>query len=320
MKYLNLSGFYKHLESSSPNHLCRLYLIQVQDDYERGKILKKTLSHFSIQPTILKEVTFSSIQNGFESLSFFDGEPLLYVDEIDKMSANEAKALQKWMQNPFSFGYFLAGAKGKTILSSSFEKQGVVLDLGEEKPWDKDRRIVEELQKRAAMSGKQIAPTALALMLEKVGKESAFLDSELDKLISYIGERGKIEEKDVAEIVCASKNEILWVVAEEMIFEKKNSHADSFSFSALIAPLRSQLTLGRTILSLTASGVPFDEWNKHLPKIWPKTLEKRTAQATKLGPFYFEKGLDVLYQLELLSRSGQSNEEALLCLFYSCLS
>ena len=59
--------------------------------------------------------------------------------------------------------------------------------------------------------------------------------------------------------------------------------------------------------------VPFEEW--HLPKIWPRTLEKRKAQVAQKGTDCFRKGLDLLFRIELLSRTGSNQLGALLDLF-----
>ncbi|MBI3901220.1 MAG: hypothetical protein HY324_03595 [Chlamydiia bacterium] len=198
---------------------------------------------------------------------------------------------------------------------SSFEKDGVVLDLSDEKPWDKEKRLTEELIKKGLLEKKKIAPEAIALLFERVGKELAFLDSELDKLIAYVGERDLILGQDVLAITAETATRTLWSFAEEMIWEKKMDAEIPFPFSALAAPLRSQLHIGRTILSLCSTSVPTESWSLYLPKMWPKTLEKRTRQAQALGVEYFDKGLRHLFDLELLARSGQDHEEALLFLF-----
>jgi hypothetical protein len=63
-----------------------------------------------------------------------------------------------------------------------------------------------------------------------------------------------------------------------------------------------------------------EEWNKALPKVFPKTLEKRTNQAQRLGSRYFSKGLIELFDIELKSRTGANQYGALLDLFRSKLA
>jgi len=90
---------------------------------------------------------------------------------------------------------------------------------------------------------------------------------------------------------------------------------DSSSFHGLIPALRSQLHLGLSLATLIEEQCPSNQWSRFLPKIWPKTLEKRSSQAARLGSVYFQKGLEKLFEIELLSRSTSTQYRAMLDLF-----
>jgi hypothetical protein len=90
---------------------------------------------------------------------------------------------------------------------------------------------------------------------------------------------------------------------------------DPAAFHSIIPSLRSQLEMGLKISELLAADTPRGEWAAFLPRAWPKMLEKRSAQAMKLGRSFFKNGLDLLFQIELLSRTGAGREGALLDLF-----
>ena len=102
--------------------------------------------------------------------------------------------------------------------------------------------------------------------------------------------------------------------AEEMIWEAGASF-DPTLFHGLIPALRSQLELGLKLATLIEQQIPSHEWSSHLPKIWPKILEKRASAASRLGSSYFRKGIEKLFQIELLSRSQSTQFGALLDLF-----
>ncbi len=346
MKYHNLRSFQKHLASAAPEHLCRCYLIAIPDDYERAKAIGAIRSYLSsseateclakceekpnlqsqalrpgcslaAQPIVFNgaEGSVRAIADALLSPTLFGGEPVVLVDEAEKMDKKELQAFSDLVGNMRLYGYLLCGQRSKTILNASFEKGGVVLDLTEEKPWDKEKRLAEQLFERAANGGKRLAADAAPLLFERLGFDAALLDAELDKLICYAGDRPTIERSDIFRISPHSRTQTLWMAAEEIVWEGGSPSLDAGSFHGLIPTLRSQLTLGMKIASLAASQTPREEWSAHLPKIWPKTLEKRSAQAIKLGVSYFQKGLDLLFEIELLSRTGQTNEAALLDLF-----
>jgi hypothetical protein len=73
--------------------------------------------------------------------------------------------------------------------------------------------------------------------------------------------------------------------------------------------------IGIKMHALQASNVPFAQWAPHFPKLKPKALEKKREAALNLSSLYFRKGLDHLFELELLAKSGSMQNDALLDLF-----
>ena len=317
MKYQNLSSF----ESATPNPLCRSYLVIIPDDYERGRAIDKIRFFCGGDPVSFDgtESSLRQIQDALLSPSFFSVEPVVLIDEAEKMGKKELKSLADLVLQKQSYGYILCGARSKTILNDPFEKEGVVLDLGEEKSWDKEKRLSQTLVAKAAATFKRLPPDAASLLIERVGADAALLDSELQKLICYVGEKPSIERADILRICPISRTQTLWFAAEEIVWEKASPSLEAASFHALVPAIRSQLLLGKKLTFLIDANCPRAEWSAYLPKIWPKTLEKRASQAAGLGSAYFRKALDLLFEIELLSRSGQTHETALLDLFRSSL-
>lgn len=319
MKYQNTTAFYKHLASSFPHHLCSSYLILTSDEEEKKGIETHLLSLLPEKKPSFRakteDVSIEKVLDPFLSFSLFEERPIVILEEIETMQSKDAEIFKKFLKKKIDRGFLICTARSKTSLSSHFEKIGVVLDLLDEKPWDRDKRVADQLIQKAQKLGKTISARAFSLFLEQVGKESSILHRELEKLITYVGDRSLIDEKDVMTVTSFLKAKTIWQMAEELVFEQKIPVSSEFGFSAMVAPIRSQLQLGKKMAELIASNIPFSEWNSYLPKIFPKTLEKRALQVRKLGASYFDKALIHLFSLELLSRHGQSHEEALLTLF-----
>ncbi len=325
MRYQNIKSFQKHLASAAPRHLSRVYLILIADDFERSKALDSILSYLLTPDSSLSrfqgsDLVLRDLFDALQSPPLLGGEPIVVLDEADKLPKKNVQILSESIGSLASMssgasGYLLIGSRGKTALASVIEKEGVVLDLADEKPWDKEKRLSEQLAERAKNAGKRLDPGAVALLFERLDKDSALLESEIDKLICYSGDRGSIGREDVLAISAASRTSSLWQTAEEMIWDGEGSSLDANSFHACIPTIRSQLQLGLSLATLIEEKYPPGQWSSYLPKLWPKTLEKRSAQAAKLGSRYFRNGLEKLFEIEQLSRSGSNQYAALFDLF-----
>ncbi len=322
MKYQNLKSFQKQLQSAAPHHLCRFYFLGIQDDFERAKAIDQILSFCSLQMPANRlsgaSCTLKECLDSMQSMSLL-GDSITVIDEVEKLSKKDLQILSDQFKN--ASGYLLFGSRSKVAsLMSAIEKEGIVLDLLEEKPWDKEKRLIDEIGERVKNAGKRAAPEVAPLLLERLGMEPALLISEIDKLICYVGDRPTIQPQDLLAISPASKTATFWQIAEGMIWEGEPFPSiDSNGFHALLPSLRSQLHLGLCLSTLVEEKRPSDEWGPFLPKLWPKTLEKRLSQAVRLGSPYFRKGLKALFEMELISRSQSTQYEALCTLFMAKL-
>ena len=180
--------------------------------------------------------------------------------------------------------------------------------------------MVSSLSEKARLQGKQLSFDVIHFIIERLGLDPAQLESEVDKLVAYVGERKEITRDDVLKISPMNRSSTLWATAEKVIWERGEFPSlDSMSFHALIPALRNQLHLGLTLANLIEKKLSADEWNQYLPKLFPKTLEKRSSQAGRLGSKFFQKGLSALFDIELTSRTNSSQYRSLLTQFQANL-
>lgn len=321
MKCQTVQSFQNHLEASSPQALSRVYLIAIPDDFERKKWLNVLAS--LIQGPDQSKVCLSAVDASLEELftaidspSLFDPQPTLLIDEVEKLSKKQAQGIIERLQKGEFGGHLILGSRAKSAFYSVVEKAGVVFDLCEEKSWEKEKRLSQTLFEKARQAGKKFSTQACQALLERVDKELSLLENEMDKLICYVGEKSSIEIADVLAIVAPNRTQTMWQMAEEMIWEGKIiDRIDESSFHGLVPALRFQLQLGLKIASMLDARASFSEISSNLPKIWPKTLEKRLSQASQVGSFYFQKGLQLLFKIEMISRSQSSDLSTLLDFF-----
>lgn len=318
MRYTQMEAFYKHLKGSAPHHLCRIYLICCSDPYERKAALDRVLSYLKGPDSLVShfcagDAPFGKVLDALNSPKLFGGDPLVVVDEVDKKLHD---ALSPWFVEPLEYGYLFMTSK--TRVNHSFaEKHGVVLDLTQEKPWEREKRWITTLHEMAQNAGKKINQDAAQLLLERLDSDAALVSNEMYKLLCYSADRSVVSRADVEEVCRVSKNYSLWHVADELIWEKNfrasaADLSDSSFFYGLLAALRQQLQIGLRMSALIEAQVPLSEWKAHFPKIWPKALERKARIAQRFCAKYFRNGLNLVFEMELLAKNGQVPTEALI--------
>ena len=318
MKYTSRTAFLNQVRSSTSSGFpSRIYWVGIPDEYERTEVIETLSQMLQASGTIAQRFSgqgleLKELSDHLHSSSLFGGEPLAIIDDAEKIVKANVNSLSQVF--PHSFGYLIFAAKSKSPLSDTVEKEGVVLDLVSEKSWEKERRIEQQLDARVKQAGKLFGSGALRFLLDRIDLDVGLLEREIDKLICYIGDRPRIETSYIEAIAASNRSFTIWQTAEEWIWEG-TGRTDELLFHPLIPALRAQLQLGLKIATLLQENASRDEWAQALPKIFPKTLEKRTTQAQQLGSLYFKRGLQALFDIELRSRTGSTSYGALLDLF-----
>lgn len=316
MKFSHLSSFEKHLYEAAPHHLSHVYMVIAPVDFERKKIIE-TISQ-AIKPDT--SARFDALEAPIErviaqlnTFSLLGKRPLTIVDGFDKLKKGELESLLGYLLKPSPFAFLiLSGSNLKSCqeIYQKAQKEVVLIDLSEEKPWDKEKRLREYLIKEAALKGKTLTPDLTTHLLSQTGPDMACLSQELFKLVSYVGSKSKITLDD-AKSICASYHTMTgWQVAENLIWEKTFSipaNVDTSFLISLIGQLRYHLQIGIQISEGT------------IPYLKSSQVEKFTAFTKKYGISYFKKGLEALFELELAAKSSSIAADLLLEIFIAKL-
>ena len=105
---------------------------------------------------------------------------------------------------------------------------------------ERERRIKERVLSMVRAEGKKMTDRAFTLLKERV-RDEAFLEEELAKLISYVGEKQLIEVRDVAAIVTEVHEEDFIALSEAISRRNKKE---------IIAILETLLSQGMNILAV----------------------------------------------------------------------
>ena len=298
MKFTDLKAFNEHLKESLSKGLSPVFHLIVPSDDERMEIANHLVNFIlKMKPNLrlIKTEDPEIAQNELNCYSLLGDYPLIYLDKIKKT---------------FTFSvpdgaYVILG------MSKSIAKlpEGVTLDLSKEKPWDKDKRIKQQVIVKAQKSGKQLEHGALEYLFAAIGPDLALLSRELEKLICYVGDRQTIDLAAAQTLVAPSKEQSTWQIAEQLVWERRLPRKiASTDFPVLVGSIRYQLEVGEALHTLSA-----DQFQERYPKLRPRTLDK--YRGYRLPRNYFRKGLLALYKAERLFKDGVSNGGLCLDLF-----
>jgi len=209
LKFQSTPAFEKHLNEAFPDHLSHAYMVLSPSDFERKKMIEMILSTLHRKEKMI-EVAFDasscpieSILDQLNSYSLFGNHSLVVLDRIEKLKKTACEALAHYLSAPSQTTFLILGGsslKGLTELYQKGKKELVILDLSEEKPWDRKARLRQWLIKEASHAKKRLAPDLIDYLMEKIEPDMQSLHQELEKLIVFTGEKNAIGLQDALKI------------------------------------------------------------------------------------------------------------------------
>lgn len=329
MKYTNIRSFEKHLIDASPKHFAELYLIINKDPFQR----KESADHLAA--SILSEEakpslaikSFDATQNDIEeilqelsSLSFFSKRRAVVIYNVEKFVKAQLEKIDAYIARP-NPGVYLILTASAVHASSNFlkacAKAGIILDVAEEKAWEKEKSAQEWLVNKALSEGKKIDPQAAISLIKQTGPDPATLTQELQKLICYIGDRPQISVKDI-EAVCATINqENIWQLGEA-IFRKDTGTAlriskalleDGTVLLSLLRQLRSQFQTDYQVCCLLANGGSPLDVQQQFPYMRGNILERHLQMSRTYGQTAFKSGIIKIDEAEQQIKNSSADPD-----------
>ncbi len=325
MKYLALDPFKKHLEASFPSNLSLFYLVVALDDFERTKIIDNIACYLPRSILSMSKMSSSSsmkeITESLCSPSLFGGQNVVIIDELENFKNQDIQLITSHVKQNKILGFVIFAARNKKsflTLFNEIDKRGVVLDLSQEKTWDKEKRLSNFIVEKCARAKKSITPEAIAVVFSQIGTDMSAIENEIDKVSAYVGEKYLIEKKDILEICSLSNTSTIWQIAEEMVWDdpfasiSENYIVDSVFFHSLVIALRYHLQEGYKMAEAIEKKLVLADI---FPALRPKALQKRKEKALACGSGYFKEALKSLFEIDLQSKSGSPSFTILLDIF-----
>jgi DNA polymerase-3 subunit delta len=331
MKITNSRAFQKHIEGALPNHFSQVYLIIAKDAYVRktaaDRLMAAILSNRSNGELACRQLQgdglpLESILNELNSVSLFSKGSVVSIQEAEKLRKPCMEALEEYFLKPNpSVTLILVASElsANMRLYKKAEKAGIILDVAEEKPWEKEKSVAEWIGERFAAEKRSIPYQACHYMVKMMGTEFAFLDQEIEKIICYAGERQNIAIQDI-NAVCASTNvETVWQLGEA-IFKRdatgalrisKALLADGVSFFMLIKQIRHQFETDYQVCGILAEGGAGQEITQRFPYMKGAVLDRHMQMAQNYGMERFRKGLLKIDETEVLAKNSNVDTDLL---------
>ncbi len=294
MKYQNLAAFENHLGEAAPANLARAYMVLSPDPVERRRLAEKIVTLTRGEKV---QTSSSACLEILQTKPLFSPCVVAVVEEIENMKKQEAEALSLYLQNPSPFAYLVLTGSSfvHKEMYKSAKKELVLLDMSEEKPWDKKERLKKWLLLEAIKEKKTLTEECALFLLESVDLQYAALEQELFKLLTYVGEKKTITLTD-AQAVCIHKEAVgLWKIAEELVWEEASLRhrpdEEMGSFLALCTHVRTQLDFGMRL----ARG-------EHLPTLKPQKQERNMRCVKKRGMHFFSQAYLLVYDAEIRAK------------------
>jgi DNA polymerase-3 subunit delta len=332
MKISNLRAFEKHIEGAAPAHFSRLYTIICKDPY-----LRKTASTKLVDALLAQQqnrslglqlldgdlLTKEALGNELGSMSFFCKDSVVLIENADKLRKPCTEFLEGYFAKPNPAITLVLSAtqiNGNTNLYKKSEKAGIILDIPEEKPWEKEKIVAEWIRERFASAKKNASHPTAQYMVKLLGTELSLLHQEIEKIICYVGERQEITIPDIS-ITCASVNvETAWQLGES-IFKGDVSAAlriskallnDGVPFFSLLKQIRHQFETDFQVCGILSNGGSGAEIAQRFPYMKGMVLDRHIQMAQNYGLKKFRNGLIKIDETEVQAKNSSLDTDLMM--------
>lgn len=331
MKVDNRRAFDKHLEGAAPQHFSPVYLIMGKDDYackEATQALIQALlpdekqREFSLVIVEGDGVSIQELLLEVNSASFLTNRRVIWLQQVDKLKKDGLEALSQALSLLPRSNYLIMTAPSilkTTTFYKNIEKAGVVLDLPEIKAWEKEKLGAEWVNKEVSALRKTIPYPACQLLVKQVGGDPALLKQELDKLLTYIGDRSSVTLQDVEAICTITPSETVWQLGEAL-FQRNAVTAlhicrgllsEGSPLLPLLRQIRSQFQTEYQICTLLAAGGDATAVAREYPYMKGSILERNINLAQGYGLERFKRGLLAIDATERQAKNSAIDEDLL---------
>jgi DNA polymerase-3 subunit delta len=208
---------------------------------------------------------------------------------------------------------------GTTALAKAVEKEGLLLKIPELRPWEAERSVEDWMQAYVARSQHKLEPAASKVLAKQLGTDKTLLASEIDKLLSYVGERKGITVDDVTAVCCCVPLDTVWQLGEAVLGRQvhqalkitRQQLLGGVQFLGLLWQLRAQLNTAYQVAAILALGGGPQGVSAQFPYMRGKILERNMRLAQAYGLKRFKRAIQLVNQSDSHAKNSQGAAELL---------
>jgi len=164
-----------------------------------------------------RDATLQSVADELFTVSMWGDRRLVIVDEADEFVTKFRGGLEKLVEKPAKKSVLILDVTTwpkNTRIYKQVAAKGLDIECSELK----GTQLLKWLQETITETyGQTLARDAAVLLIDLIGEDLGLLETELAKLASYVGAKGKIELEDVKSLVGGWRTETTWVMADAAI-------------------------------------------------------------------------------------------------------
>ncbi len=321
MKFDNLRAFEKHLQASASLHLSPLYTLLSKDSFDLKRGVDALLGVLPLPIKSYESAKIDAALGDLSSFSLFSEKRIIQIREIEALTKPQLATLSQALKNlPRDVCLILSGSalhRGSTLYKS-LEELGIILDIPELKPWEKEKALEEWVAEYFSAAKKKISPQMAKLLVKQTGLDQSQLQQEMEKLICYTGGKNAIEMQDIAAIASAVNQETIWQLGEALFARQAPAALritralldDGLPVLTLLRQIRSQFQTDYQVCCLLEKGLK-QEVPAQFPYMKGFILERHIQQAGQYGLQRFKRGLLKIDAAEIAVKSSPVAPELL---------
>ena len=296
-----------------------MHLIVSKDREEIRRALDGLLRELQapITPFYPETFTVDAFCQEVETRPFLSPKKGIVIHELDLLPEEGLEAVRRYLEKPSGWVSIYLTARElapQNKLAKLVEKNGRVLRFKEEKPWERERRLVEWLIEEANRESVSLSQQAATALVQ--GVDPQMLLQELNKLACFVGEGREVTLESIALLSTPVHHETLWQLGDALLaFESARALTigstlleEGMAIFPLLAGLRSQLSTGVEILHAAVKG----EVTQKFPYLKGRLLEKKMQLLKKWGQERLQRGVLLIFETEVKAKNSSTDPAILL--------
>ena len=179
----------------------------LQDHY-RSEVVSRVVGQSDPQTCIANfdgsgDLDLSEVMDELRTLPFLAPARVVLIRNADAFISKHRQKLEEYVDNPCETSalvLIVASFPSNTRLAKAVAKIGDIFNC----KLPDGSSLQQWLTKASGKRGKKIDPQSAALLEQRIGRDLAAQNAEIEKLCLYIGERETITPQDVATVVTAT--------------------------------------------------------------------------------------------------------------------